>query len=257
MSSPNGSWYGVWSSGLRRLSCVSWCRARYSWVGTGRPLDRAADGHQERVDVGRREARAPLVVAPIYRDRLLCPFVEGQLAESTVREQFDSYIEYESPQDMVGTKRRLDKPLPELQLSTQSLMLTLPISITQGVATPESEALLSGLHTLEYALTSLLPLELLCDRGDLGGLSTSHHPATGTSTIFVHDVHPGGVGLAQSGYERIESLLAETQSLLQSCSCTGGCPSCVQSPQCGNANKQLDKHRALNLLSQLVAEPVR
>lgn len=100
--------------------------------------------------------------------------VEGQLAESTVREQIDSYIEYESPQDVVGTKRRLDKPLPELQLSTQSLMLTLPISITQGVATTESEALLSGLHTLKYALTSLFPLELLCDRGDLGVLSTPH-----------------------------------------------------------------------------------
>lgn len=165
----------------------------------------------------------------------------------------DSYLEYDSPRDEEGTKRLLDPPLPETTLETNGLVLTLSPDLEQAVATRSTDehGLVSGLHALEHALISLFPLELLCDRGDIGGLSIRRHPDTGQSTIIIHDGYPGGVGLAHGGYKRIDALLEETRSLIASCPCETGCPSCIQSPQCGNANAHLDKGLALTLLKQL------
>jgi DEAD/DEAH box helicase domain-containing protein len=105
-------------------------------------------------------------------------------------------------------------------------------------------------------LIATFPLSLLCDRRDIGGLSTPHHPETDGSTIFIYDGYPGGVGLARSGYEQIEDVLRQTWELIAACSCDVGCPACVQSPYCGNANEPLDKRLALVLLTAL-ADPKR
>ncbi len=114
--------------------------------------------------------------------------------------------------------------------------------------------LLGTLHAAEHALIALLPLWAMCDRWDIGGLSTNVHFQTGAPTIFVYDGHPGGVGITQRGFEHFEGWTADTARLLAGCPCEHGCPSCVQSPKCGNLNEPLDKRGALTLLRRLLAE---
>ena len=113
-------------------------------------------------------------------------------------------------------------------------------------------ALLGTLHAAEHALISLLPLWAMCDRWDIGGLSTNVHPETGRPTVFIYDGHPGGVGITERGFDEFEGWVRDTAALLRGCPCTSGCPSCVQSPKCGNLNEMLDKAGALTFLSRLV-----
>jgi DEAD/DEAH box helicase domain-containing protein len=117
----------------------------------------------------------------------------------------------------------------------------------------EMPTLLSTLHAAEHALISMLPLWAMCDRWDIGGLSTNAHPQTGRPTIFVHEGHAGGVGLVERGFERFGGWAADTARLLRGCPCDDGCPSCVQSPKCGNLNEWLDKRGAALLLERMVA----
>ena len=113
--------------------------------------------------------------------------------------------------------------------------------------------LLSSLHAAEHSLIALLPLWAMCDRWDIGGLSTNVHPDTGGPTVFVYDGHAGGVGIAERGFEQFEGWVADTAKMLTGCPCERGCPSCVQSPKCGNLNELLDKGGALTLLRRLLA----
>jgi DEAD/DEAH box helicase domain-containing protein len=117
--------------------------------------------------------------------------------------------------------------------------------------------LLGTLHAAEHSLIALLPLWAMCDRWDIGGLSTNVHPQTGLPTIFVYDGHPGGVGITERGYERFEGWVADTARLLRGCPCQHGCPSCVQSPKCGNLNEPLDKAGALELLGRMASSGAR
>jgi DEAD/DEAH box helicase domain-containing protein len=114
-------------------------------------------------------------------------------------------------------------------------------------------ALLGTLHAAEHSLIALLPLWAMCDRWDIGGLSTNVHFQTGRPTIFVYDGHAGGVGLTERGFDRFEGWAADTARMLAGCPCRSGCPSCVQSPKCGNLNEPLDKHGARILLERMVA----
>ena len=111
--------------------------------------------------------------------------------------------------------------------------------------------LISTLHAAEHSMIALLPLWAMCDRWDIGGLSTNIHQDTGQPTVFIYDGHPGGVGIAERGFEQFEGWVADTVRLLEGCPCEHGCPSCVQSPKCGNLNEHLDKHGALTLLSRM------
>jgi DEAD/DEAH box helicase domain-containing protein len=111
--------------------------------------------------------------------------------------------------------------------------------------------LLSSLHAAEHSMIALLPLWAMCDRWDIGGLSTNIHPDTGAPTIFIYDGHAAGVGIAERGFDRFEGWVADTARLLEGCPCEHGCPSCVQSPKCGNLNEFLDKAGALTLLTRM------
>ena len=115
----------------------------------------------------------------------------------------------------------------------------------------EMPTLLSSLHAAEHAMIALLPLWAMCDRWDIGGLSTNYHDHTGAPTVFVYDGHPGGVGITERGFARFEGWVADTVHLLGGCPCEHGCPSCVQSPKCGNLNEYLDKTGALTLLRRM------
>jgi DEAD/DEAH box helicase domain-containing protein len=142
--------------------------------------------------------------------------------------------------------------LPETTLWTKALYFTVPPEVKRAILeTSDRRGFAGGIHAAEHGMISLFPLHLLCDRGDIGGLSTPHHPHTDRSTVFVYDGYPGGVGFTRSGYDRVEELMARTAAMIDDCGCADGCPACVQSPHCGNANSPLDKGSAVELLREL------
>jgi DEAD/DEAH box helicase domain-containing protein len=151
--------------------------------------------------------------------------------------------------------------LPSTSFSTQALWFELPIGINaaidgEGLAdTLPPEILLGSLHATEHAQIAVLPLIAMCDRWDIGGLSTNYHPQTGVPTIFIYDGHPGGIGITRTAFARFEELCEDARRLIAGCPCTKGCPSCVQSPKCGNLNEPLHKAGALALLERLLATP--
>jgi len=113
--------------------------------------------------------------------------------------------------------------------------------------------LLGTLHAAEHAMIAILPLWAMCDRWDIGGLSTNLHFQTGRPTIFIYDGHTGGVGITERGFDVFEGWAEDTAKMLDGCPCESGCPSCVQSPKCGNLNEPLDKAGALELLNRMLA----
>jgi len=139
--------------------------------------------------------------------------------------------------------------LPTVEFSTRALWYELDGLIAEEPFPPEM--LLGALHALEHGQIAVLPLIAMCDRWDIGGLSTNAHPQTGVPTIFIYDGHPGGVGITRRGYDEFERLVGDARRLIGECTCRSGCPSCVQSPKCGNLNEPLSKRGALELLSRL------
>jgi DEAD/DEAH box helicase domain-containing protein len=140
--------------------------------------------------------------------------------------------------------------LPETSFETEAVWFSPTPRQLEGLE--EMPKLLSSLHAAEHSLIALLPLWAMCDRWDIGGLSTNVHPQTGLPTIFVYDGHAGGVGITERGFERFEGWVEDTAKMLAGCPCSDGCPSCVQSPKCGNLNDYLDKDGALTLLRRLL-----
>jgi DEAD/DEAH box helicase domain-containing protein len=153
--------------------------------------------------------------------------------------------------------------LPTTEFRTRALWYELDELIGSGLDRGRSRSLgaigsefgpgvlLGALHALEHGQIAVLPLIAMCDRWDIGGLSTNAHPQTGGPTIFIYDGHPGGVGITRRGYDRFETLVADAQRLIGECPCRSGCPSCVQSPKCGNLNEPLHKAGALELLRRM------
>ena len=148
-----------------------------------------------------------------------------------------------------------DLSLPPLQFRTVAVWWTVPDGLVDQVETRCDEAV-DALHAMEHACIGLLPLLAQCDRADIGGLSTNAHPDTKQATVFVYDGVPGGVGIAQVGYEQAEEWWQQTRALLNECPCAEGCPACVQSPKCGNGNQHLSKPGAAALTALLLRLPM-
>ncbi|HME05269.1 MAG TPA: DEAD/DEAH box helicase [Solirubrobacteraceae bacterium] len=143
--------------------------------------------------------------------------------------------------------------LPSTSFPTQALWFEFDAqALTETIPL---EALLGALHATEHAQIAVLPLIAMCDRWDIGGLSTNLHPQTGVPTIFLYDGHPGGIGIARTAFARFEELCGDARRLIGECPCADGCPSCVQSPKCGNLNEPLSKAGALLLLERMLAAP--
>ncbi|HEX2097215.1 MAG TPA: DEAD/DEAH box helicase [Solirubrobacterales bacterium] len=174
--------------------------------------------------------------------------VELHFGEVSVSEQVIAFqrvsISDQEPIDVVALE------LPEQHFVTQALWYVLPDRLS-GSMPPD--VLLGALHATEHGQIAVLPLIAMCDRWDIGGLSTNIHFQTGRSTIFIYDGHPGGVGITLRGYEQFERLLGDAERLIAECPCESGCPSCVQSPKCGNLNEPLHKAGALELMGTMRA----
>jgi DEAD/DEAH box helicase domain-containing protein len=160
------------------------------------------------------------------------------------------------------TRRRADSSrslgetpldLPPRTLCTRAMWWT--ISAAQAVRLAAAGVDLPGAaHAAEHASIGLLPLFATCDRWDVGGVSTDLHPATGRLTVFVYDGHEGGAGFAERGYDAASAWLTATRQAIASCECEAGCPSCIQSPKCGNGNNPLSRTGALALLDTLLSD---
>jgi DEAD/DEAH box helicase domain-containing protein len=151
--------------------------------------------------------------------------------------------------EVIGT-HPLD--LPERPLTTRAVWWTVPEGVLEATGVVDA-AVPGALHAAEHAAIGMLPLVATCDRWDVGGVSTARHPDTGLPTVMVFDGYPGGAGFAERAYDVVETWLRATRDAVLGCSCTDGCPACVQSPKCGNGNEPLDKAGAVTVLELVLA----
>ncbi|MEU7904177.1 DEAD/DEAH box helicase [Actinoplanes sp. NPDC049118] len=171
------------------------------------------------------------------------------LGEVDVTNQVVSYQRRRIGSGEVIDTRPLDLPPRELRTVAVWFTVSPGLLAASGVQAPDVPG---SLHAAEHAAIGLLPLMATCDRWDIGGLSTANHADTEAPTVFVYDGHPGGAGFAERAYGTAAAWLSATREAIASCGCEAGCPSCVQSPKCGNGNNPLDKNGAVAVLDALL-----
>ena len=140
--------------------------------------------------------------------------------------------------------------LPPLVFETEGLWFEIPLAVQQQLE-KEYMHFMGGIHALEHAAIGIMPLLVMTDRNDLGGIATPLHPQLAEPAVFIYDGMPGGVGLTRLAYDQAPELFTKTYTVIASCPCEQGCPSCVQSPKCGSGNRPIDKTAALAILKLL------
>ncbi|MEO7061843.1 MAG: Zn-binding domain-containing protein, partial [Lapillicoccus sp.] len=183
------------------------------------------------------------------RDGIAPSTVQWCFGAVDVRSRVTSFLRRLPTGEVIG-EHLLD--LPERTLSTKAVWWTLTPEALESVGIDENRVP-GAAHAAEHAAIGMLPLVATSDRWDIGGVSTALHPDTGLPTILVYDGHPGGAGFAERGFEAGRTWLSGTREAIRSCACESGCPSCVQSPKCGNGNEPLDKAGAVALLGLVLA----
>ncbi len=170
-----------------------------------------------------------------------------------VREKVTGYQKRHNNTHKLISTTKLE--LPELIIETEALWLDVDHQSVEAVQAQQHH-FMGGLHALEHGMIAILPLLVLCDRNDIGGISCPLHEQTEKSSIFIYDGYGGGVGLAQEAFEKIDQLLMDTYLAIESCTCETGCPSCVHSPKCGSGNRPIDKKSCLFLLHKILSKRV-
>jgi len=183
------------------------------------------------------------------RHRVL-PGVAAFLGKVRVRGQVIGFRRLQQFTEAVLGEEPLEMPVTEFE--TVALWWDLPPELPAELALRGLD-FLGGIHAIEHAAIGILPLFAMCDRWDIGGLSTPRHPDTDAAQVFIYDGFPGGVGIAEKGFELLPELWSAALDVIRACPCEGGCPSCVQSPKCGNFNQPLDKQAAIFILRRLLA----
>ena len=177
------------------------------------------------------------------------PAITWSFGSVEVTSQVTGYQRMALPGGEIVSQHALE--MDEHVLPTAAVWWTIPQEVCEAAGL-EPANLPGALHAAEHASIGMLPLLATCDRWDIGGLSTAMHPQTGAPTVFVHDGHAGGAGFAERGYRAGRDWLEATLAVIEGCSCASGCPSCVQSPKCGNNNEPLDKAGAAVVLRLLL-----
>ena len=177
------------------------------------------------------------------------PAITWSFGSVEVTSQVTGYQRMALPGGEVVSQHALE--MDEHVLPTAAVWWTIPQEVCEAAGLEPTD-LPGALHAAEHASIGMLPLLATCDRWDIGGLSTAMHPQTGAPTVFVHDGHAGGAGFAERGYRAGRDWLEATLAVIEGCGCASGCPSCVQSPKCGNNNEPLDKAGAVVLLRLLI-----
>ena len=199
------------------------------------------------IDVIKRDVNAHTIALKRTQTKIIKKIKKVKIGDFTVH-----YGELEVEEDYYKYKRMefsktigtyiLD--LPPLKFKTKGLWFTIPDSVKETLEERfknESEVFAGGLHGAEHALIGLFPLHVMCDRFDIGGLSTNYHEDTQESSIFIYDAYEGGIGICEKAIDVFSKLTSSTRNLLKTCECENGCPSCIYSPKCGNDNKPLHK----------------
>ena len=177
------------------------------------------------------------------------PAITWSFGSVEVTSQVTGYQRMALPGGEVVSQHALE--MDEHVLPTAAVWWTIPQEVCEAAGLEPTD-LPGALHAAEHASIGMLPLLATCDRWDIGGLSTALHPQTGAPTVFVHDGHAGGAGFAERGYRAGRDWLEATLAVIEGCGCASGCPSCVQSPKCGNNNEPLDKAGAAVVLRLLL-----
>jgi DEAD/DEAH box helicase domain-containing protein len=144
-----------------------------------------------------------------------------------------------SIEDELWDKRSIDKDILELLNKRKNVDI-------------RREVFGGSLHGIEHAMIGIMPFHVMCDRWDIGGLSTNFHPLTGKPTVFIYDGFEGGIGLSEKGYELFGEIVKTSLELVEECNCEEGCPACIYSPKCGNDNKPMDKKGSIFLLDKIM-----
>jgi DEAD/DEAH box helicase domain-containing protein len=173
--------------------------------------------------------------------------IEVTVGELAITEIYHTYLT--KTYDEVIKRTPLN--LPPLSFSTVGLWFTIPNETKEEI---ENQGLdfAGGLHAVEHAMIAIAPIFAMCDRWDIGGLSTPFHPDTENATIFIYDGFEGGIGISETLNSKIKQLWEKTLQLVKNCECKEGCPSCIYSPKCGNENQPLDKNAATIILKNLL-----
>ena len=172
-----------------------------------------------------------------------------------VLEVFEDYHKYKKIH-FSKTLGTYSLDLPPLKFKTKGLWFTIPIKIKKELEDlyGDSDVFQGGLHGVEHAIIGLFPLHVLCDRFDIGGLSTNYHEDTQEASIFIYDAYEEGIGISEKASEVFLDVLKSTKNLLENCKCKDGCPSCIYSPKCGNDNKPLHKKATEYILNYMCKE---
>ena len=205
------------------------------------------DFNTHNINVIKRDVNAHTIALKRTQTKIIKKIKKVKIGDFTVH-----YGELEVEEDYYKYKRMefsktigtyiLD--LPPLKFKTKGLWFTIPDSIRETLEERyknESEVFAGGLHGAEHALIGLFPLHVMCDRFDIGGLSTNYHEDTQEASIFIYDAYEGGIGICEKAIDVFSKLTNSTRNLLKTCECENGCPSCIYSPKCGNDNKPLHK----------------
>jgi DEAD/DEAH box helicase domain-containing protein len=202
-------------------------------------------------DPGYQTSARQLTAIEITAERRAVEWGEARVhfGDVCVTRQVTSYVRRHADSGRPGTSAPLD--LPARSLETKAMWWTIGAAQRCGLA-DDGLDLAGAAHAAEHASIGLLPLVAACDRWDVGGVSADLHPATGLLTVFVYDGHEGGAGFAERGFCTARSWLRATAEAIASCDCANGCPSCIQSPKCGNGNEPLSKSGAIALLGCLL-----
>jgi DEAD/DEAH box helicase domain-containing protein len=188
----------------------------------------------------------------VLRDEQRAPVGHGEahLGSVSVTHRLVAYQRRRTSTNEVLEVVPLD--FPPRELTTRACWYTVPIDVLAHGGVDPSRVI-GAVHAAEHALIGLLPLFAICDRWDVGGVSMAIHPDTGNPTIFVYDGYPGGAGIAELAFAALHRHIGAARELVAGCPCDDGCPSCVQSPKCGNWNEYLDKAAAVALLETLLS----